>query len=198
MINPRLPITPELSKGLNNKETIGHRMFGQQWQCVSWGVIVMVWWFSLVTHFGNEKTKVSMESICSRDCLLLTHWFQENTLLHLLYLFFDKFTLKTMPSIVKVVALWHYLLVLAHKTLVDSHSSYVGSVYRCDRALDSDTEYECWTTHMYACMCVYCCCVAVWTEYYWYCLRNIKIMNIQLAESMCILLKYNIIETLVT
>ena len=30
MINPRFPITAELSKGLNKKETIGHRMFGQQ------------------------------------------------------------------------------------------------------------------------------------------------------------------------
>ena len=168
MISQRLPITPELSKGLekywlNNKETIGHRMFGQQWQCVLWGGMVMVislsGGFSLVTHFGIEKTKVIMESLCSRDCLLFYHWFWENTLLHLLYLFFDKFTLKTMPSIVKVLALWHYLLVLAYNILVDSYSSCIGSVYRCDQALDSDTECKCWTIHMYACMYVYCFCV---------------------------------------
>lgn len=52
---------------------------------------------------------------------------------------------------------------------------------------------------MYACMYVYCFCVWLYgqnvTDIVY--VRSIKVMKIQLAESVYILWKYNIIETLV-
>ena len=78
-------------------------------------------------HFDNEKIEVIMELIHSRDCLLFAHRLWENTLLCLLHLFFDKFTLKT--------------------------TNCSGLIHRHYHA----PEFECGTTRTYACMYVYCC-----------------------------------------